>query len=255
MSPVRPFGPLERVLRFALAWMVFAPTATLVLLAAPFLLPWRGVRVRLSYRAMNAIGPAVFAALGIPLDARPPRELEPLTPAIFVINHSSSLDTPLTISWLPPGTCGVAKKEALYVPIFGQAYWLSGHLLLDRKNPERARASMDRLVAVMKRHRLGVVMSPEGTRSADGRLKAFKKGFAHIALATRLPVVPIVITGAQHAWPARTLRLAPQPVRLRALAPIPTDDWRPETLDEHVQQVWQVLADALPEDQKPLPAE
>ncbi len=249
---MKPFGVVERWLRFAAAWFVFAPVALFVFVAAILLLPWRGARVRLSYRAMNFIGPKLFAILGIPIDAPSPAELAPLAPAIFAINHTSSADTPLMTSFLPPGTCGLVKKEAIWIPLFGQVYWLSGHLLIDRKNPARARASMDKLTAVMKTHRLGLVIGPEGTRSPDGRLKPFKKGFVHIALATRLPVVPIVIEGAHKAWPARTVALAPHPVRIRALEPIPTDAWSVDTLDEHVQEVWDALAGALPKDQKPL---
>ena len=249
---MKPFPPIERALRFTAAWLLFAPVAFFVVLAVIVLLPWRGARVRLSYRAMNFIGPKLFATLGIPIDAPTQVELAPLAPAIFAINHTSSADTPLLTSYLPPGTCGLVKKEAIWIPLFGQAYWLSGHLLIDRKNPERARASMNKLTAVMKKHRLGLVIGPEGTRSPDGRLKAFKKGFVHIALATRLPVVPIVIEGAHKAWPARTMALTPHPVRIRALAPIPTDAWTAETVDEHVQEVWDALAAALPEDQAPL---
>ncbi len=220
MNDVAPYGLAERIARLALAWAIFGPTAIVVLAAAVVLLPWRGARVRFSYRAMNLIGPALFWALGIPLDVPRPKDLEPLAPALFVINHTSSLDTLLMISFLPPGTCGVAKREAMWIPLFGQAYWLSGHLLLDRGDRERAKASLARLAAVMKRHRLGAIMSPEGTRSPDGRLKAFKKGFVHMALATRLPVVPLIIEGAHKAWPARTLQLAPHPVRIRAHAAI-----------------------------------
>lgn len=249
---MKPFHPIERALRFAAAWMLFAPVAFFVLAAVILLLPWRGARVRLSYRAMNFIGPRLFAVLGVPVDAPSQAELGALAPAIFAINHTSSADTPLLTSYLPPGTCGLVKKEAIWIPLFGQAYWLSGHLLIDRKNPARARASMDTLTAVMKRHGLGLVIGPEGTRSPDGRLKPFKKGFAHIAIATRLPVVPIVIEGAHKAWPARTLALTPHPVRIRALAPIPTDSWTAETVDEHVHEVWSALAAALPEEQKPV---
>jgi 1-acyl-sn-glycerol-3-phosphate acyltransferase len=47
------------------------------------------------------------------------------------------------------------------------------------------------------------MMFPEGTRSPDGNLKAFKPGAFVLALETRSPVLPIVLRGTADALPKR----------------------------------------------------
>ena len=50
---------------------------------------------------------------------------------------------------------------------------------------------------VLVRKGLSVIIAPEGTRSADGELGPFKKGAFRIAMATGLPIVPIVVRNAE----------------------------------------------------------
>ena len=74
---------------------------------------------------------------------------------------------------------------------FGQIYWLSGHLLIDRSNRESAIASIKEVTQIVHKNLLSLWIWPEGTRARDGRLTPFKKGFVHLALDTKLPIVPI----------------------------------------------------------------
>lgn len=57
-----------------------------------------------------------------------------------------------------------------------------------------------------------LVIFPEGGRSPDGRLQAFRPGAFRLALATGAPVVPVTIAGAFEAWP--TGRRLPRPGRI-----------------------------------------
>lgn len=250
---MRHFSLLESLLRFLMAWLIFAPTCTLVLLVTPFLLPWRRPRTKIALWAMGAIGPWMIRALGVPTTHPDRAVFAQHAPALFVLNHTSSLDTFYLSMLLPPGTTAVSKKETLFIPFFGLAFWLCGNLLLDRKSPERAHRSVARLNEVIRAHNLGLMFSPEGTRSPDGRLRPFKKGFVHIAVATGLPIVPLVIEGAHIAWPRASLRLCDHPVTIRLLDPIDTTGWSLDTIDQHVAQVRQAYLDTLPPDQLPAP--
>lgn len=247
-----PYSVAERWLRIGAGFALFSSGALLLIPLFVLLLPWRGLRVRLGVAWVRIIFPTIVRVLGVELDDQASPALRAAAPAIFVLNHTSSLDTVLSFALMPPGCCGIAKKEALWIPVFGQAYWLSGHLLLDRGDRERAVSSMARLAGVVAKHRLNIWLGPEGTRSPDGRLGPFKKGFVHLALATRLPVVPLVLEGAHRIWPPRTFDLAPGRVVARALPPIPTTEWDAEHIDEQVAQVRQAYLDALPPEHLPL---
>jgi 1-acyl-sn-glycerol-3-phosphate acyltransferase len=155
---------------------------------------------------------------------------------------------------VPIGACAIAKKEIARVPFMGQVYLLSGHLLLDRSSKEKSVAAMRGVAAFMKAHGLGAWIWPEGTRSPDGRLKPFKSGFVHLALATGLPVVPIAILDAPARWPARTLDFNPGTLRVEVLEPIDTSQWEKATVADHAETVRLAIAARLPDHQKPIDA-
>jgi 1-acyl-sn-glycerol-3-phosphate acyltransferase len=171
-------------------------------------------------------------------------------PAIYISNHTSLLDIFLGI-WLGPvGTCGVAKKQVVWYPFFGQLYWLAGHLRIDRGNHEKAIAAMSEMAELQKKYNLSVWLWPEGTRSRDGRLRGFKKGFGHMAIATGLPIVPVVVAGAQKAWRHGSWQIHPTDLKITVMEAIPTTDWTLDNLDEKIKQVHDAMEALLPAEQR-----
>jgi 1-acyl-sn-glycerol-3-phosphate acyltransferase len=172
-------------------------------------------------------------------------------PAIYISNHTSALDIFMGIWQAPVGSVGVAKKEVVYYPFFGQLYWLSGHLRLDRGNHERAMASMRELADIVRAFGLSIWMWPEGTRSRDGRLLPFKKGMVHTAIETGLPVVPVVVSGAHKAWEKGTSRIRGVPITMTVLPAISTAGWRDRPAQEVVDELEALFCAHLPADQHP----
>jgi len=197
------------------------------------------------------MGPVLTRICGGRIHPKPVRAITAQrAPAIYLFNHGSALDVFVIISMVAIGTVGVGKKELIKTPFFGIAFWLAAQLLIDRQNPRKARESLAETAEVMHRHRLSVCMAPEGTQSNDGRLLHFKKGFAHMALATKLPIVPVVIHGAHKVWPARTWDLHAGDIHVEVLDNIDTTDWTRERLGEHVAEVRAAYNRALGADQK-----
>lgn len=214
-------------------------------------IPWRATRVRICNYFGKVMGPTLLWFAGAKPVVRGRELLDGSAPAIYVTNHTSTSDM-FTAIWLCPiGGCGVAKKEVGNVPFFGWLYRLSGHLLIDRENRQNAIAALSKTAEFVKKNGLSMWIWPEGTRSRDGRLLPLKKGFAHLAIATGLPVVPVVVHGAHKGWEARTTTLHPMTLEIDVLPPIDTSRWTPETLDAHCEEVHRVFARALKDDQKP----
>ena len=63
---------------------------------------------------------------------------------IIVANHQSSLDMFVLLQATPLRTTFVAKKELLFVPLFGFAAWLFGIVFIDRGHPKSARNVMEK---------------------------------------------------------------------------------------------------------------
>jgi len=240
--------------RLGVGLVYMAIAVAVFMLVCLFVAPWRGLRIR----ACNIFGHITgrfclwLASATVTNAAECKERAERFYPAIYVSNHTSALDIFVGI-WLGPlGVVGVAKKEVVWYPFFGQLYAVSGHLLIDRNNRANAVEALGGLAAAIARYKLSVWMWPEGTRSRDGRLRPFKKGFGHLALATRLPIVPVVVTGAHKSWRKGSLILEPTSLGIQVLDPIPTTDWTAETLDQHIEAVHQRFVDALPADQLPV---
>ncbi|PKU65315.1 1-acyl-sn-glycerol-3-phosphate acyltransferase-like isoform X1 [Dendrobium catenatum] len=177
------------------------------------------------------------------------------TRAIYICNHASPLDIFLVMWLTPTGSVGIAKKEIIWYPMFGQLYVLANHLRIDRSNPAAAIESMKKVAQAIVKKNLSLIIFPEGTRSKTGRLLPFKKGFVHIALQSKLPIVPMVLTGTHLAWRKNSLRVRPAPLKVRYLPPIKTIDWEEKDINKYVEMVHDLYLQHLPESQKPLVTE
>ncbi|KAJ8763693.1 hypothetical protein K2173_003165 [Erythroxylum novogranatense] len=172
--------------------------------------------------------------------------------AIYISNHASPIDIFLMMWLVPTGTVGIAKKEIIWYPLFGQLYVLANHLRIDRSNSTAAVRSMKEAARAVVENKLSLIIFPKGTRSKNGRLLPFKKGFVHLALQTRLPVVPMVLTGTHVAWRKGSLRVRPAPISIKSLPPITTQDWTDDKIDDYIKLVHNIHIENLPKSQRPL---
>ena len=241
----KKIGPISFILRFTFGFVWLGFWSLLCMCLMILALPFRTLRVRIGNFCGKIIGPVVSRLVGAKIINPDSKKLNTSAPAIFVTNHTSALDVFVGMALCPYGGCGIGKKEILKIPFFGQAYWLAGHLLIDRSNNAKAIASMAKLSDFVKSKNLSIWIWPEGTRSVDGKLIPFKKGFVHLALETGLPVVPVMLHGAHEVWPAKTMQFYPGNVEVEVLDPIETDKWSKDTVDNHVEHVKSIMAKSL----------
>lgn len=141
---------------------------------------------------------------------------------VVVTNHASYFDIVVLFMALPIVPGFIAKKELAKVPFLAQALDLGGHVLIDRGNRSRAKASLDQAARQVRAGRT-VLVFPEGTRSKTGRIEKFKLGAFHLALAAGVPIVPVGIAGSRDVMPGEGL-IYPGTVRVRIGAPITAAD-------------------------------
>lgn len=234
-------------------WLVLCCCLTIILLlpATPFGLARRQA---LANYFGHAFGWGVVRILGTPyrVAGQEYAGYGKRRPVLYLSNHCSVLDVILCMWQVPLYTVGIGKKEIVYVPVFGWLYYLAGHYRIDRKNRKSAIESLNKAADWMVEKQLSMMLYPEGTRSTTGHLAHFKKGFAHMALRTGLPIVPIVLTGTHKAWKNHTTRFRAAPLSITFLPPIDTTGWTVEKLDLHIKEVEYIFNEALPQDQKML---
>ncbi len=245
---IRPPGTqLSRLgvsIRFGLVALIMVPTTFVYLLLCILLAPFRVLRIRAGNLYGKIVGRSMQWIIGIVPEIHGYERVDPEQPALYVMNHTSTADMWIGMWLCPYKGCGTAKKEIVRVPVFGLAYLASGHLLIDRANKKRAIASMNQIQTLVQQENLSIWMWPEGTRSRDGKLRTFKKGFVHLALATGLPVVPVVAHSADRFWKG-TWTVTPGQLQMEILDPIPTTGWSVDTIDEHLAEVRAAFARVL----------
>ncbi len=150
---------------------------------------------------------------------------------ILVANHESWFDVFALAATLPVDYRFVGKQELAQIPIFGPAWLAAGHYSIDRSDRQAAIGSLDRVGRRMKEGGHTVVMFPEGTRSADGRLGSFKKGAFVMAINAGVPLVPVAIRGSRQVMPKGRWTVRSGEIEVRVGDSIPTEGYGVEDRD------------------------
>jgi 1-acyl-sn-glycerol-3-phosphate acyltransferase len=129
--------------------------------------------------------------IGLKMDVRVPDSVKNIGPAVYVCNHQNSYDIFTVSGAVRPNTVSVGKKSLKWIPFFGQMYWLTGNILIDRQNSNKAMNTIALTAAKIKEKQLSVWLFPEGTRSNGRGLLPFKTGAFRTAIQAGVPIVPV----------------------------------------------------------------
>jgi 1-acyl-sn-glycerol-3-phosphate acyltransferase len=117
-------------------------------------------------------------------------------PLIIYTNHVNLLEIPVLFTWLQPRKMhGMILAERWKVPLLRWMLDVTETIPL-----HRAEADIDAFhkgLEVLKRGEI-LVISPEGTRSHDGRLQPAHPGVVLLALHSQAPLLPVAYYGAEH---------------------------------------------------------
>jgi 1-acyl-sn-glycerol-3-phosphate acyltransferase len=188
---------------------------------------------------------SILKACGISLRITGLRHIDPKQRYIFMVNHQSNIDIPVLIQGLRAFQLRwLAKKELLWVPLFGWAMWAAKHITVKRTDRS---AALQSLKKAKQRIASGIslVFFPEGTRSPDGRLLPFKRGGFWLALQTQTPVVPITIDGSGALLPKGDWRIRRGEIHITVGEPLLTEDYRSRKLFALSNQVRSIIAKQL----------
>ncbi|MGC8492625.1 MAG: lysophospholipid acyltransferase family protein [Syntrophobacteraceae bacterium] len=159
-------------------------------------------------------------------------------PCILVSNHQGWFDIFVALGKIPVRFSWLAKEELFKIPVLGQAMSRAGYISIDRSDRRKAIASMNRVAEVV-RQGTSVFIFPEGTRSADGVIKEFKKGAFVIAAKSGQPVIPISISGSYRILPKSSWMIHPGEIRFSLGKPVQisgTDNTSRDILMERVRE-------------------
>lgn len=111
-------------------------------------------------------------------------------------NHLSTLDPPMIAGIMPRRVSFMAKKELFDIPFI--RWWIDwlGSFAVNR---ESLGPSTIKTVMEIKKSKWVFGIFPQGTRGVPGVITGVTKGFAGLAKITKCAVLPVGITGTEHA--------------------------------------------------------
>ena len=165
---------------------------------------------------------------------------------VVAANHQSIYDIPILFTVLPLQLRIVAKDSLGRIPFLGWHLQRTGHLLIDRKHPG---AGILKRMAALVRAARSLIVFPEGTRSADGRVGRFKGGIFLLAIDSSLPVLPISVARSRFVMAKGRLMVCPEEVAVTVHAPMATTGISREQAREFAEQVREVVRRGVDEPQ------
>ncbi|MBP1632704.1 MAG: 1-acyl-sn-glycerol-3-phosphate acyltransferase [Acidobacteria bacterium] len=157
---------------------------------------------------------------------------------VIVSNHLSNLDAPYHFGTMPVGVRFLAKKELYKIPLFGSTLRAVGMVETDRRDHSaEAHQRINERVAYVISIGRSVMIYPEGTRSADAELHAFKKGAFRIAIQNQMPILPVATAGTNGVWPHGEKWWRGGQTRMVFHPPIETTGLDDSAIDPLIEQV------------------
>jgi len=209
-APGLAVGASGRPLRFI--WGVLATGLSLVwtALIAPFCALFAAIDRPNWVMALARVWAwLIIRTCGIKVEIEGLENLDGLDSCILVSNHQSFFDIFATIAFVPRVRF-VAKKELLKIPLIGYALKNSEHAVIDR---ESGGGAIRKAVKTIRSGRRMCVFA-EGHRYSDNRVHEFNEGAAWLALAAKVPCVPVTFSRTAAFFP-RTAKVVVPGGRMR----------------------------------------
>lgn len=187
----------------------------------------------------------ILKASGVRVLLRGIENLKVNEPKIIMANHASQFDIPALIAYLPCEFRFVAKKELLWIPVFGWAMYFSGHIVIDRFNKERAIKSIEKAGERIRKNSLSVLIFPEGQICFDGKLQSFKKGGFVLALNGRINILPVTIIGSRKVLPRGCILPAPGIIEIKIKPEITIKNYKLDEKEKLMKDVAETISTGL----------
>ncbi len=137
----------------------------------------------------------IFLSAGIKIKIIGLENLDSSKNYIFAANHSSSLDIPLMLGFIPFWIVPISKIELKWIPFLGWAMQMAGHVFVDRSKHEKAMSSIKNIKKSLIKRPRSILLFPEGFRTKDGQVNQFKSGGLSLGIEAKLPIAPVAIIG------------------------------------------------------------
>ena len=111
---------------------------------------------------------------------------------ILVANHASLFDIVAIMSFYPE-VSWFGHERLLKVPVFGKILKMTDYIPFREPTVKNTKLMLEQLVQRSKEHTVAIF--PEGTRTLDGEIKDFYKGFIYLFRTSNIGILPVTLNG------------------------------------------------------------
>jgi 1-acyl-sn-glycerol-3-phosphate acyltransferase len=226
-------------IRKCLAWLS-VPVICLLFMPVYLLRPFNPDNNRLFGLVVARVG-RFFLGMKRPIEGT--ENIPKDRPVVMVANHQHNDDLFVVADLLPRRTVTVGKSALIWVPFFGQVFWLGGNVILNRAHSIRSVAALQATTDAITTEDKSVWIFPEGTRSHGKGLQNFKKGAFHVAIASGAPIVPVCASIYHDRVTGLTGRR--ESVSVRVLPPLETSDLTRENTAELMARCHRMMEETI----------
>ena len=117
---------------------------------------------------------------------------------VLVANHASLFDI-MAIMAFHPGVSWFGHVRLTKIPVFKNLLKQINYIPVKRGSISNTKTIVDKMLEKSKG--LTIAIFPEGTRTIDGQLNDFYRGFIHILRNTQIELLPVTLNGFYHLKP------------------------------------------------------
>ncbi len=163
-------------------------------------------------------------------------KIDPEKTYVMVSNHQSLLDI-LVIYQLFTHFKWVSKAELFRVPVMGWNMHLNKYISVNRASKKSHLKMMKQCEQTLESGS-SLMIFPEGTRSIDGIMLAFKDGAFKLAKESKVDILPILLNGTANSLPKRGFIMREsQNIKIQILDPIPYEEFANLSTKETTEKV------------------
>jgi 1-acyl-sn-glycerol-3-phosphate acyltransferase len=184
---------MRKRIHFAVSIPVFVILYSYTAVTVLMILIFTPIRFRSGVNALLFVwANAVFMLMGKKLHIEGRQHMIKKKKYILIANHTSIFDM-MAIMSFNPGVCWFGQEKLLKVPLFGTMLKSLDYIPMRMANIRNTKHMMEQLVE--KSRDKTVAIFPEGTRTKDGKLNPFYRGFIYLLRASETDILPVTLNG------------------------------------------------------------
>ncbi len=135
---------------------------------------------------------SVFLIIGKKFHLHGKENIEKNKKYILVANHASLFDIVAIMSFYP-NVSWFGHERLLKIPLFGKILKMTDYVPFKEPTVKNTKQMLEQLVQKSKKQTVAIF--PEGTRTLDGSINDFFKGFIYLFRSSEVGILPVTLNG------------------------------------------------------------